>query len=87
MSEEQDKFEKLLQEIDELKKEIKKLKNPEEEKVDILSKDKVIDILDKTENVIKGTFSILEGAIIGSIEGVKKSIENINENKNDKKEE
>ena len=82
MSEKQDNLEKVLKEIDELKKEIEKLKGSEEgEKVDILNKDKVIDILNKTENVIKGTFSILEGAIIGSIEGIKKSIENINDKK------
>jgi len=68
--------EKLKEEIERLKKELEKLRSSTEEKhpEELISKETVIKILDETENLIKKTFSVLEGAIIGAIEGAKKNL-------------
>ncbi|WP_456400675.1 ATP-dependent protease [Persephonella sp.] len=68
--------EELKKEIETLRKEIESLKKRTEEESEgkVLSKETVIEILDETENLIKKTFSILEGTIIGAIEGMKKNL-------------
>jgi len=70
--------EKLLAEIESLKKEIEELKSKceekDEEKKAFLEKDKVVEIIDQAEEMLKKTFSVLEGAIIGSLEGIKKNL-------------
>ncbi len=68
--------EELMKEIERLKKELEELKkktqeHPEEK---MIGKEKVVEILDETENIIKKAFSVVEGAIIGAIEGAKKNL-------------
>ncbi len=76
-------IEKLLEEIENLKREIENLKdcNKEKSSEEVLDKDKIINMIDQTENIIKKTFSIVEGAIIGSLEGIKKNIKDNGEEK------
>jgi len=69
----------LKDEIEKLKLEIERLKSEneecEKEKYDEkLSKEKMVEILNETEKIVKKTFSILEGTLIGAIEGLKKNI-------------
>ena len=40
----------------------------------MMKKETVVKILDETEDIIKKTFSVLEGAIVGAIEGAKKNL-------------
>ncbi len=66
----------LKQEIERLKQDLERLKMRTLEKTpgEMISKEAVIKVLDETENIIKKTFSVLEGAIIGAIEGAKKNL-------------
>jgi len=68
--------EELKKEIERLKKELEALKKKTEEHPEekMIGKEKVVEILDETENIIKKAFSVVEGAIIGAIEGAKKNI-------------
>jgi len=72
-------IEKLLNEIESLKRELEELKKTgkekeEDEGKELVDKEKIVSLIDHTENLIKKTFSILEGAIIGSLEGIKKNL-------------
>jgi len=69
-------IELLKQEIERLKQDLERLKMKTLEKSpgEMIKKETVIKLLDETENVIKKTFSVLEGAIIGAIEGAKKNL-------------
>ncbi len=69
-------IEELKKEIEELKKQIQMLQQQTKAECEekMVNKEKVVEILDETENVIKKTFSLIEGAIIGAIEGAKKNI-------------
>ncbi|WP_457638978.1 ATP-dependent protease [Persephonella sp.] len=66
----------LKQEIERLKQDLERLKMKTLEKSpgEMISKETAIKLLDETENIIKKTFSVLEGAIIGAIEGAKKNL-------------
>ncbi|MDQ7055236.1 MAG: ATP-dependent protease [Persephonella sp.] len=66
----------LKQEIERLKQDLERLKMRTLEKTpgEMISKETVVKVLDETENIIKKTFSVLEGAIIGAIEGAKKNL-------------
>ncbi len=68
--------EELKQEIERLKKELEELKKKTQESGEekMIGKETVIEILDETENIIKKAFSVIEGAIIGAIEGAKKNL-------------
>ncbi len=74
--EKKESVEQLKKEIERLKKEMEELKKEveKEEKEGHLDKEKVVEVLDTTENLIKKAFSLAEGAIIGAIEGAKKNI-------------
>jgi cell division septum initiation protein DivIVA len=78
MSDKKEKInvEELLKEIERLKKEVEQLKKKtkEEKEEKMIGKETVVEILDETENIIKKAFSVLEGAIIGAIEGAKKNL-------------
>jgi hypothetical protein len=79
-------IEKLLNEIETLKKELEELKGCNEGKEEkgekeLIDKEKIVDMIEQTENLIKKTFSILEGAIIGSLEGIKKNLKDGGEEK------
>ena len=66
----------LKQEIERLKQDLERLKMKTLEKSpgEMIRKETVIKVLDETESIIKKTFSVLEGAIIGAIEGAKKNL-------------
>ena len=68
--------EELMKEIERLKKELEELKKKTQEHSEekMIGKEKVVEILDETENIIKKAFSVVEGAIIGAIEGAKKNL-------------
>ena len=70
------KEDELKKEIEELKKQLEELRKQlkEEGKEEILTKEKLVEIIDETEGVIKKAFSIIEGTIIGALEGAKKSL-------------
>jgi len=68
-------IEELKEEIEKLKLELERLKKEcKEEDTSKIPKEQVIEILDETEKIIKKTFSVLEGTIVGAIEGLKKNI-------------
>jgi len=69
-------IELLKQEIERLKQDLERLKMRTLEKSpgEMIKKETVVKLLDETENIIKKTFSVLEGAIIGAIEGAKKNL-------------
>ncbi|NPA13055.1 MAG: ATP-dependent protease [Aquificae bacterium] len=68
----------LKQEIERLKQEIERLKmqasTNEKNPLEAMKKETIIKLLDETEEVVKKAFSIVEGMLIGAIEGVKKNI-------------
>ncbi len=68
--------EELKKEIERLKKELEELKKRAEEHPEekMIGKETIVEILDETENIIKKAFSVIEGAIIGAIEGAKKNL-------------
>ena len=73
--EKKENVEELKKEIERLKKEMEELKKEvEKEEEHKMDKEKVVEVLDSTENLIKKAFSLVEGAIIGAIEGAKKNI-------------
>ncbi len=79
MPQKSDNMEEIKAEIKKLHEEIKKLKSElekcEKEKEESkISRENLIEVLDETEKIVKKTFSILEGTIIGAIEGLKNNI-------------
>ena len=74
--EEEVNIEVIKQDLERLKQDLErlKLKTMPKSPTEMMKKETVIKILDETEEIIKKTFSVLEGAIIGAIEGAKKNL-------------
>ncbi|NPA51497.1 MAG: ATP-dependent protease [Aquificae bacterium] len=70
------KEEDLKKEIERLKKELEELKKkvPKEKEEEVISKEKLVELIDETEQAIKKAFSVIENTIIGALEGAKKSL-------------
>ncbi|WP_297455120.1 ATP-dependent protease [Persephonella sp.] len=64
------------QDLERLKQDLErlKLKTIERTPGEMIKKETVIKVLDETENIVKKTFAVIEGAIIGAIEGAKKNL-------------
>ncbi len=69
-----DEIKRLEEEIEKLRRELEEVKKEKKEQ-ELLEKDKIVEAIDKTEEFIKKSISILEGVIIGSLEGLKKGIQ------------
>lgn len=64
------------QDLERLKQDLErlKLKTIERTPGEMIKKETVIKVLDETENIVKKTFAVIEGAIVGAIEGAKKNL-------------
>ena len=74
--EEEVNIEIIKQDLERLKQDLErlKLKTVPKTPTEMMKKETVVKILDETEDIIKKTFSVLEGAIVGAIEGAKKNL-------------
>ncbi|HHG75005.1 MAG TPA: ATP-dependent protease [Persephonella sp.] len=74
--EEEVNIEVIKQDLERLKQDLErlKLKTVPKSPTEMMKKETVVKILDETEEIIKKTFAVLEGAIIGAIEGAKKNL-------------
>jgi len=74
--EEEVNIEIIKQDLERLKQDLErlKLKTMPKSPTEMVKKETVIKILDETEDIIKKTFAVLEGAIVGAIEGAKKNL-------------
>ncbi len=74
--EEEVNIEVIKQDLERLKQDIErlKLKTVPKSPTEMMKKETVVKILDETEDIIKKTFAVLEGAIVGAIEGAKKNL-------------
>ncbi|WP_293443462.1 ATP-dependent protease [Persephonella sp.] len=74
--EEEVNIEVIKQDLERLKQDLErlKLKTVPKSPTEMMKKETVVKILDETEDIIKKTFAVLEGAIIGAIEGAKKNL-------------
>ncbi|WP_456464956.1 ATP-dependent protease [Persephonella sp.] len=74
--EEEVNIEVIKQDLERLKQDLErlKIKTVPKSPTEMMKKETVVKILDETEEIIKKTFAVLEGAIIGAIEGAKKNL-------------